>query len=149
MTERKVTLLTGLSWSKVLSVLLIQTNNSLRACWNCPKCNRACSNCFWRSTIPRNRLSHLLLTAPKGSLMEAACSGDVLSVKSAACLWKQSNIRFRNNKSVREITKAKNQSCEKQNNGDLNSCHALQMSHVNTKTHCRIWNFILPFQRSV
>jgi len=83
---------TGLSSSNVPSVLSIQTNNSARACWNCPRRNRAFSSCLCRSTIPRRSSSQRRFTAESGSLIAAAWSADVLSVSSCACLLSASTF---------------------------------------------------------
>jgi len=83
---------TGLRLSSVLSVLSIHTRSSLRACWNWPSLSRACSSSFCLTTIALLRSVQRLLTSASGSLIALAWSGEVLSVKSSACLLSASTF---------------------------------------------------------
>merc|ERR1719410_2291284 len=78
--------------SRVLSVLSIQTSSSLSACWNCPSLRSACSSSFCLMTMALLRSVHLLFTSARGSLMALAWSGEVLSVRSSACLFSASTL---------------------------------------------------------
>lgn len=92
--NRPIYLLTGLRVSKVSLVCCIQDNSSCNACCSCPSLSSALSNCCCLSTMPLSNADQRELTSVSGALIAAACSDDVRSVSSWACLELEVRVKW-------------------------------------------------------